>query len=747
MGASSVLDDLASLSDRVQARFAEERRLLSFGEYLELFAANPARHARDAAGYLRDLFDHYGRGEVRRPWGTQVRYHLFDLPFLDEEGRRRVLVGHEALQGEIYRVLCNFVREGRANRVVLLHGPNGSAKSTIAHCIMRALEHYSTLDEGALYRFHWVFPTEKTLRGSIGFRGHREASAAQGSYARLEPEDVDSRLFVEVRDHPLFLIPERERRTLLSRYLEGVGVSEQLPEWVLRGELSHKNRQIYEALLVSYSGSLTEVLRHVQVERYFISRRYRVGAVTLGPELSVDASERQVTADRSVAALPAALQSLSLFDVQGELVDAAGGVLEFSDLLKRPLDAFKYLQITAETGEVALHSQNLQTNCVMLASGNELHLQAFREHPEFESFRGRFELLRAPYLLDYRDEQAIYDAQVVPLVRCRVARHATRIAAMFAVLTRLQRPNGAHYEGPLRELVVGLSPMEKLQLYATGESPRRLDVESRKTLRAAVGQLVQEGETAHDEGGSGASPREMRSVLLDAAQDSRFDYLSPVAVLERIEQLCARTSEYAWLQQQADAGGFHDHAAFREVLRGHLLDLTQEDFRAASGLVEQERHVELFDRYLSHVGAWTGQERIRNPITGTDEEADERMMAEVEQLLGATDEPKAWRHGLLGRIAAWAIDHPGEFADRRLVFEDQLRQLREASFAQHRDAIVRLCRDAVVVVREQGVGLDTERQVAARRFVDGLVGAGYPETAVADMAWVLIRERFEATVS
>ena len=94
------------------------------------------------------------------------------------------------------------------------------------------------------------------------------------------------------------------------------------------------------------NGSLAETLRHVQVERYFISRRYRVGAVTIGPELSVDAGERQITADRSLASLPTSLQATTLFEAHGELIEAAGGVLEFSDLLKRPLDAFRYLQLT-----------------------------------------------------------------------------------------------------------------------------------------------------------------------------------------------------------------------------------------------------------------------------------------------------------------------------------------------------------------------------------------------------------------
>ena len=163
------------------------------------------------------------------------------------------------------------------------------------------------------------------------------------------------------------------------------GATEPPSDWILRGQLSHKSQQVFEALLSSYHGSYIEVLKHVQVERYFISRRYRVGAVTIGPQLSVDAMERQITMDRSLQSLPPSLQAVTLYEAKGELVDAAGGVLEFSDLLKRPLDAFKYLQLSIETGEVALAAQNVQLNCVMMGSANELHLDAFREHAEFAS--------------------------------------------------------------------------------------------------------------------------------------------------------------------------------------------------------------------------------------------------------------------------------------------------------------------------------------------------------------------------
>ena len=64
----------------------------------------------------------------------------------------------------------------------------------------------------------------------------------------------------------------------------------------------------------------------------------------------MDAGERQITADRSLGALPTSLQAVTLFEAYGELIEASGGMLEFSDLLKRPLDTFKYLQQSVETG-------------------------------------------------------------------------------------------------------------------------------------------------------------------------------------------------------------------------------------------------------------------------------------------------------------------------------------------------------------------------------------------------------------
>ncbi len=749
---------IKSVAESVERRFQRGRRVLSFAEYLDLFAADPVSYARDASRYVRDCFDHFGTTKVKHPWGEFTRYNLFDLPWEPsprQPGATHVgvgvlpkgaLIGQEHVQDELYRALSNFAREGRPNRLVLLHGPNGSAKSTIVGCIMRALEQYSSSDDGVLYRFNWVFPTTKTVRGSLGF-GNRDDGAGKNvvTYAHLADDEIDAKLLVEVRDHPLFLIPVEDRRAMLERLFKEKDLRSEPPsDWILRGQLSHKSQQVFEALLSSYDGSYAEVLKHVQVERYFISQRYRVGAVTIGPQMSVDATERQITADRSLASLPASLQAITLYEAKGELVEAAGGILEFSDLLKRPLDAFKYLQLTVETGEVNLTMQNVQLNCVMMGSANELHLDAFKDHAEFASFRGRLDLVQTPYLRSYIQEQAIYDSHVAPQVRRHVAPHATKMAAMFAVLTRMRKPNPEKHTRSLAAAVSGLSALEKMDLYALGQAPERLEADAQKLLHANTDQVYTESDAFPIyEGRVGASPREMRVVLLDAAQSTAYKCLNPLAVLDEIDVLCQQRAEFEWLQQEPIAGGYHDVKQFREALAGRLAIAWEHELYASSGLIEEDRYAELFDRYVQHVSVWVKKERIRNKLTGDYEEPDEKMMREVERLLEVKTEAQEWRKAMISNIAAWAIDHPGARIDGAIVFPQYIRRMRDAIFADKRVEIAAIARDIVVLVREDGSGLDHDRKKEAQETIDRMiVKFGYCANCAADAASVLLRKRF-----
>jgi predicted Ser/Thr protein kinase len=614
---------------------------------------------------------------------------------------------------------------------------------------MSALESYSLLDEGALYRFNWVFPSTKTVRGALGFGQGAGDAKSVATYAHLPDDEIDAKLIVEVRDHPLFLVPLEERGKLLDKAYKARGSETESPnEWIARGQLSHKSQQIFEALLASYSGSYTEVLKHVQVERYFVSRRYRTGAVTIGPQMSVDAGERQLTADRSLGSLPASLQAVPLYEAKGELIEAAGGLLEFSDLLKRPLDAFKYLQLSVETGEVALTQQNVQLNCVMMGSANELHLDAFREHVEFASFRGRLELVRVPYLRSFVQEKAIYDSYVVPQVRRHVAPHAALVAATFAVLTRMRKPNPDKYGRPLASAVSTLTAIEKADLYSLGRTPERLDSDAQKVLRANVEELYKESDSYPIyEGRIGASPREMRTVLLDAAQSTKYACLSPLAVLEEIDALCQSKLEFEWLQQDPIAGGYHDTKEFRDTLADRLLDAWEEELYAASGFVPEERYAELFDRYVQHVSVWVKKERLYNRHTQKHEEPDEKLMGEVEKLLDVKGEADEWRKQMISAVAAWALDHPGAKIDGITVFPQYIRRMREAIFGEKRREVALLARDIILFVRENGSGLDAEHKRNAEAAVDRMIARwGYCKSCAGDAASMLVRRRFHELV-
>jgi predicted Ser/Thr protein kinase len=320
---------------------------------------------------------------------------------------------------------------------------------------------------------------------------------------------------------------------------------------------------------------------------------------------------------------------------------------------------------------------------------------------------------------------------------------------MFAVLTRMRKPSPERYSKPLKEIISGLTALEKMDLYGTGTAPSRLDDESAKLLRASISEIYHESDIYEIyEGSVGASPREMRTALLDAAQNPLYDCLSPFAVLEEIGDLCEKTNEYIWLQEKPLEGGYHDHARFRKQLRERLLDLLEDEFRVASGLVDDVRYQELFDRYVMQVSYWVKGERIRNPMTGNYEDPDERLMQEVEALLMSPDEPEQLRHSLINRVAAWAIDHPGEPVDNAVVFPDQIRRLREAAFADRRGAVGRLCRDVAILLREEGSGLGRARSDEAQKVVDRLCQRyGYVPSSVADAAAALVRERFSDVVT
>ncbi|RMH44003.1 MAG: serine protein kinase PrkA [Deltaproteobacteria bacterium] len=737
-------DALRAVGDAIREDFVKNKRVLSFAEYLDL-CGQSYRQLRSAPQYIKDCFDYFGADEIAFPRGTVRRFRLFDCPWAD--GRDR-LVGQEEVQNRVYRALKNFVNEGAANKLVLLHGPNGSAKTTLIRCIGRAMQHYSTLDEGALYRINWIFPAQKLSKSGIGFGGGYDDVNARDTFAYLPDDMIDAKVVDELRDHPLFLIPPARRRDLLESIVERTGARDAgfvLSDYIQYGQLSAKNKAIYEALLASYQGDYLKVLRHVQVERFYIQHRYRCGYVTVEPQLAVDATERQVTADRSIAALPAALQTVALFEYGGELVGANRGLIEYSDLLKRPIEAYKYLLTTVERSTVSLQTATLYLDLVYLGTSNEIHLNAFKELPEFQSFKGRLDLIRVPYLLDYTQEEQIYAQKLREAASDRhVQPHCAYVAALWAVLTRMRKPLAERYPKQVADLVARLTPLQKAELYATGAVPDDYTVDQAKLLRAHLSDLWHESDAYPSyEGRTGASPREMQTVLFNAANSSTFDYVSVEAVLAEIEELTRQVSVYEFLKQEPLPGGYHDHAQFIEIARRKWLDRVDEEVRAALNLVEEGEYQRLFAKYVTHVTYWTRNEKVFNEATGRSEDPDEELMREVERTLEVTGPADEFRKDLIARIGAWSLDHRGQKADYEHIFPKEFRKLRDAYFRQRREIVGRAVRNVVAYLTDGDRVLDDEAKAAARDTIDALVRRfGYIEASARDAVRALAKARY-----
>src|SRR3954467_948474 len=737
---------LKSVGDQVRRSFLANKTILAFQEYMEAFFEAPRVHARDAAQYIRDCFDYYGTENVQRASGSVRRFKLFDRPFDQVAGVQEgeggaPVVGQEEVQNAMYRVLHSFVRAGRVHKLILLHGPNGSAKSSLVAALQRGLEDYSRKDGGALYRLNWIFPNERLVKGSIGF-GEKLGAGAVETYAHLEGEQIDARLSCEMKDHPLFLVPRGERQRLLADRCKPDDAF-QLAAGVLEGELCHKCRQIYAALLQSYNGDVLKVLRHVQVERFYLSRRYMIGAVTVEPQMSVDADYRQGTSDRSHGNLPGALTNLPPYEPFGPLVSGNRGVIEFSDLLKRPLEHYKYLLGTVETGIARMNHFLLHLDSVLIASSNEKHLSAFKEMGDFASFKGRIELVRVPYLRRIEEEVRVYDFRLKESVGKHVAPHATWVAALWAVLTRLKKPVSDRYKGDLRKLVDHMTPLEKARLYDEGRAPDRVSNQQARELKKHLQELWRESDSYPNyEGRTGASARELKTVISNAAQNNGYKCLTPQAVLEELEALTRDKSVYEFLQQEV-VDGYHDHEEFVRVCEGELLDVLDEEVREAMGLVSEKQYRTMFERYVLHVLAWTRGERLRNPHTSEMERPDEEMMAQTEAIVMAgSEDRREFRRGLISAVGAHRLEHPEGEIDYSQIFPDLFRRLRDHFFDERKRTLRKNAENVLRYLGDERANLSSRDQTHVQDTLRGLQKFGYCESCAKDGIILLLGKRY-----
>ena len=112
-----------------------------------------------------------------------------------------------------------------------------------------------------------------------------------------------------------------------------------------------------------------------------------------------------------------------------------------------------------------------------------------------------------------------------------------------------------------------LTPLEKAELYASGSRRPGCRRAARDLARSTVDKIERVDAYPNYEGRTGASPREVKTLILNAAQNPKFQCLSPLAVIEEMEELVKNVTVYEFLKQEPTAGRLSQNKKFIRLVR------------------------------------------------------------------------------------------------------------------------------------------------------------------------------------
>jgi predicted Ser/Thr protein kinase len=421
-------------------------------------------------------------------------------------------------------------------------------------------------------------------------------------------------------------------------------------------------------------------------------------------------------------------------------------MINYNDLLKRPVDAYKYLLTACETSQVTVGQSILHLDTIFIGSSNELQLDAFKEYPDFSSFKGRMELVKVPYLLKLSQEIQVYEPMLKAISGEKaVTPHTAWSLAFWGVLTRLKKPHRERYPQEIHTVIDKLTPLDKLKLYDTGEMPERLSNEERKHMKANLTKLREEyANVPYYEGRTGASARELKSVLIDSAQSPDFKTLSPLSIVSELRKFVRRVSEYEFLRQDP-VDGYHDQERFVEILLDEYAVKVDREVRECLGLYDTKQWGDFMKKYITHLSSLLKKERLKNNVTGAYEEPDAQMLNEFESIVNAPTEIEAklqFRQNLITQIGAWVLDHPKEAVDYFKVFPE-LRMKIEKHFYEGQKALLQKMNTALKHFGTDYEDPNSEGSKLARETLTNMQKRfGYSEDGAKEVIGFLMSKRY-----
>jgi serine protein kinase len=569
-------------------------------EYLDIVRESP-RVTRNSFERVYDMIMSAGVDDIGTSREKRMTYRFFSD---SENGGRDAVYGLE----DALHALANAFKSaakgyGIEKRVLLMHGPVGSSKSTIARLIKRGLERYSATDDGALYMIGW-----RNLEN---------------------PENVD---WCPMHEEPLHVIPTRFRPDVLANLNAGRPAEEYQAKIV--GSLCPFCRYHYSERLRRYNGDWTRVAGDVRVKRLILSEKDRIGIGTFQPKDEKNQDSTELTGDinyRKIAEFGSDSDPRA-FNFDGEFNVANRGVIEFVEVLKLDV-AFLYDLLGASQEHSIKPKKFAQTDIdeVILGHTNEPEYRKLQNNEFMEALRDRTVKIDIPYVTKLSDEIKIYEKDYNrQTVRGKhIAPHTIEMAAMWAILTRLEEPKAAN-----------LSLLQKLKLY-NGKTLPGFTAENIKELR----------EQATSEGMHGISPRYVQDKISNAlVAHPEASSINPFMVMNELE-----------------TGLKHHSLITNEELRGRyreLLGVVKEEYenivknevqRAIAA--DEDALKRLCGNYIDSVKAYTQREKVKNPFTGQYQEPDERLMRSIEEKIEIPESRKDdFRREVMNYIAALALD-------------------------------------------------------------------------------------------
>ncbi len=600
---SSGTDLIALIADRQNlADYQKKHWHGSFADYLEIVRTEP-RVTRTAYQRVYDMILAHGTEDVLVNKEKVLRYKFFDDP---ENAGQDAIFGLDRTLMSLVNILKSAAhRYGTERRVLLLHGPVGSSKSTIVRLLKKGLEHYSRTDDGAIYTYQW-----------------REET----------PEGIEIWADCPMHEEPLHLVPVEHRGAVLDKLNQHVAPGGY--EITIDGDLCPYCRQMFNERMARYDGDWSRVLNDIRVRRLILSEQDRVGVGTFQPKDEKNQDATELTGDinyRKIAEYGTESDPRA-FNFDGEFNIANRGIIEFIEVLKLDV-AFLYDLLGASQEHKIKPKKFAQTDIdeVIIGHTNEPEYKKLQSNEFMEALRDRTVKIDVPYVTRLSDEIHIYekDYNSRKVRGKKIAPHTLEVAAMWAVLTRLEEPKNA-----------GLTLLQKLKLY-NGKTLPGFTEDNIKELR----------EEAEREGMHGISPRYVQDKISNALVAHASERsVNPFMVLNELE---AGLKHHSLINSE-EVKKHYKHLL--SVVKEEYEDIVKNEVQRAIA-ADEDALSRLCGNYIDNVKAYTQREKVKNKYTGQTEEPDERLMRSIEEKIDIPESRKDdFRREIMNYIGALSLD-------------------------------------------------------------------------------------------